>query len=48
LIPTAVTTQVDYLPLGLAIDPSLAGDPTDSITLIATSAAVDQDQRLGR
>jgi DNA-binding beta-propeller fold protein YncE len=46
-IPTAVTTQVDYLPLGLAIDPSLAGDPTDSITLIATSAAVDQTSGAG-
>lgn len=45
--PTASTTQVDYLPLGLAIDPSLPNDPTQSVTVVATAAGVSQSTGAG-
>jgi len=47
VIPTVSTTQIDYLPLGLAIDPSVADDPTQSITAIATAAGVNQGTGAG-
>jgi YVTN family beta-propeller protein len=45
--PTASTTQIDYLPLGLAIDPSLQSDPTQSVTVVATAAGVSQSTGAG-
>ena len=38
----ASTTQIDYLPLGVAVDPSLASDTTQSITVVATAAGLNQ------
>ncbi|HEY0702614.1 MAG TPA: hypothetical protein VGD60_07590 [Candidatus Acidoferrales bacterium] len=46
-VPTASTTQIDYLPLGLAIDPSLASDPTQSVTVVATASGVSQTTGAG-
>jgi DNA-binding beta-propeller fold protein YncE len=46
-VPSASTTQIDYLPLGLAIDPSLASDPTQSVTVVATAAGLNQSTGAG-
>jgi DNA-binding beta-propeller fold protein YncE len=47
-VPSASTpAQIDYLPLGLAIDPSLASDPTQSVTVIATAAGLNQSTGAG-
>ena len=43
----ASTTQIDYLPLGLAVDPSLANDPTQSVTVVATAAGLNQSTGAG-
>ena len=45
--PGVTYTQVDYLPLGLAVDPSLLADPTQSVTIIATAATVNQTSGAG-
>jgi DNA-binding beta-propeller fold protein YncE len=46
-VPTASTIQIDFLPLGLAIDPSLASNPTESVTVVATAAGVNQTTGAG-
>jgi YVTN family beta-propeller protein len=46
-VPTASTTQIDYLPLGLAVDPSLQADTTQSVTVVATAAGVSQTTGAG-
>jgi hypothetical protein len=45
--PAVSTTQIDYLPLGLAIDPSLMADTTQSVTVVATAAGVGQGTGAG-
>jgi DNA-binding beta-propeller fold protein YncE len=46
-VPGISTTQIDYLPLGLAVDPSLVADPTQSVTVVATAAGVSQSTGAG-
>jgi DNA-binding beta-propeller fold protein YncE len=46
-VPSVSTLQIDYLPLGLAIDPSLASDPTQSVTVVATAAGLNQSTGAG-
>ncbi len=46
-VPTVSTTQIDYLPLGLAIDPSLQSDTTQSVTVVATAAGVSPTNGAG-
>jgi DNA-binding beta-propeller fold protein YncE len=41
-VPNISLSQIDYLPLGLAIDPSLASNTNESVTVIATAAGVTQ------
>jgi DNA-binding beta-propeller fold protein YncE len=46
-VPGASVFQVDLTPLGLAVDPSLNGDPTKSVTVVATAASTDQTTGAG-
>ncbi len=46
-VPAVSTNQIDYLPLGLAIDPSLVADTTQSVTVVATAAGVSQGTGAG-
>jgi YVTN family beta-propeller protein len=46
-VPSVSTTPIDYLPLGLAIDPSLTSDSTQSVTVVATAAGVSQSTGAG-
>jgi DNA-binding beta-propeller fold protein YncE len=41
-VPGANLLQVDLTPLGLAVDPSLNGDPSQAVTVVATAAGVNQ------
>ncbi len=46
-IPGASVIQVDLTPLGLAVDPSLNGDPTQAVTVVATAASTNQTTGTG-
>lgn len=41
-VPGASILPVDLTPLGLAVDPSLNGDPTQSVTVVATATSTSQ------
>jgi len=45
--PAASFTQIDYLPLGLAIDPSTNGLPSQAIASVATAAGLNQSTGAG-
>jgi DNA-binding beta-propeller fold protein YncE len=46
-VPGASILQIDQTPLGLAVDPSLNGDPTQAVTVVATAASTNQTTGAG-
>ena len=46
-VPAASQLQIDLTPLGLAVDPSMNGDPSQAVTVVATAASVNQTTGAG-
>jgi DNA-binding beta-propeller fold protein YncE len=45
--PSASQFPIDLTPLGLAVDPSLSGDPSLSVTVVAAAAGINQSTGAG-